>query len=111
MPKDAQVLFTCTKEFKEALAEYAQRNRVSVAIVIREAVARQVGYDLANEDNADGRKRYASAEERKKAQAQRQRDERKEVRKLLEVLAREQRLQDALVIENSLRAKGVDPYE
>jgi|SRR5688572_11720848 len=111
MANRTSVLFTCTESFKEALGTYAQQNKVSLSIVIREAVARQIGYDLANEETTDGRKKYASKEDRLEAQKKRQRLERREVTKLLEALAHEQHLADVGILTESLKKTGIADVE
>lgn len=63
--------FGMSEELREALAVYAQQHNVSVAQVVREAVAHRIGYDLgtdAAETRRTGRpKKYASVEERRRA--------------------------------------------
>lgn len=111
MANKAQTLFTSTEAFKEALATYAQNHHVSVAWVIREAVSQYIKYDLSAEEIVDGRRKYASKEERQEAQKLRSRTERAEVAKLLAALEKEQRLLDAAGIEASLIRRGVNPND
>lgn len=107
MANKAQVLFTCTDAFKDALGTYAQNKNTSAADVIRRAVAKEIGYDLSKEP-ADARRKYESIEARKEAQNKRGREARGEVAKLIAAFNKEQRLSDALKLEKSLQRKGVD---
>lgn len=103
----AQILFTCTEEFKEALATYAQQKNVSVAVVIRETVAARISYDLSSEELNDGRRKYANAEERRLAQAKKKREDRDNLAKLVALYEREKKLQDIIALETSLTNRGV----
>lgn len=103
----AQILITCSEPFKEALGEYAQKNNVSVAWVIREATARMIGYSFSEEESiVDGRKKYNSVEERKEAQKQRAKEQKVMVNKLLELYKAEERKQMIEAMEESLRRKA-----
>jgi hypothetical protein len=105
----AQILFTCTEEFKDALGSFAQLHNLSASLVIRKAVAEYIGYNLEGEVSTDRRRKYLTDEERKNATKERTKKGRVEVAKLLAALEKEQRLADVLGIENSLKRKGVDP--
>lgn len=107
MANKAQVLFTCTDAFKDALGTYAQNKNTSVADVIRRAIAKEIGYDLSKEP-VDTRRKYASVEARKEAQNRRGREAREEVKKLVAAFNKEQRISDALKLERSLNRKGID---
>lgn len=107
MANDAQILITCTTRFKNAVGEYAQQHNVSVALLIRDAVAKYIKYDFDEEKTTDRRRKYASAEDRKEAQRQRQKQERAEVNKLLALLKHEQHVESVQAIRNSLERKGV----
>lgn len=103
---NSQVLITCSTEFKDALGEYAAKQKTSIAWVVREAVAKMIGYDFSKEQITDGRKKYSSVEERKEAQAKRQREQNATVKKLLELYKHEQHLHNIKIIEDSLNRKG-----
>lgn len=94
------IIMQSSFEFKEAVATYAQRNNVSVAEVIREAVAAVIGYDLSKDSISSGRPRtYANAEERKKAQSDRQKKKRAVAAQFLEDYERAQRRGDVKTLE------------
>lgn len=104
------ILFQCTENFKDAVGTFAQKQKMSQSELIRVAVASYIDYDLTKDPIVDGRRKYASIEERKEVQAEKQRRDRRgrqAVSKLLEVLAREQRLFDVASIEASLLKKGI----
>lgn len=67
-PGRDQIVLQASEALKEALQQYAQDNDVSMAEVIRRAVANEIGYDYAGEEKPRraGRK-YANEEERKQA--------------------------------------------
>jgi hypothetical protein len=103
------ILLQSTTAFKEALATYAQEHNVSVALVVREAVANVIGYDLTQESvqQRDGRKKYATAIEREDARKERQKAHRKFATQLMAALEHEQHLADVLGIQTSLLKKGI----
>lgn len=102
------VLFQCSEEFKEALAQYAHNHKVSVAIVIREVVAAKIGYDISQDVTVDGRRKYANDEARREAQREKQRRQRAAVNALADAFGSEERRAAVQILIESLKNKGVD---
>lgn len=102
----AQVLFTCSEEFKTLLGQAAVQKKLSVSAYIKGLIAADIGYDIEKEKEGDGRRKYANAEERKAEQAKRQREERSELKKFLEAFAHEEHVATAQVLLDSLDRKG-----
>lgn len=107
MAKDT-IVFQTTDTFKEEIATYAQNAGVSVAEVIRRAVAEYINYDLDGEPSVERRRKYATIEERNAAMRQRAKDRRRDEREILEAWRRAQREGDIAAIRESLAAKGFD---
>lgn len=84
-PGRDQIVLQASESFKEALAKYAQSNGMSMAELIRRAVAKEIEYDLSAEPvrSGGGHRKYASPEERAKAaleRAKRRRNLEKQIR-------------------------------
>jgi len=81
------LMFGLTETFKDAIAEWAQTNDRSTADVCRQAIAEYIDYDLAGEqtgrENRGRPTKYASPEERKQAQKNREIAKRELVKNLL----------------------------
>jgi len=75
-------MFPLSSELKAAMGEYATKHNMSVAELIRTAVADKIGFKL---ETTNGRKKYANAEERKKAQRERQKKDREDLKRFREL--------------------------
>lgn len=102
----AQVLFTCSEEFKTLLGQAAVQRKVSVSAYIKGLIAQDIGYDLEQEKEGDKRRKYANTEERKTEQAKKQREERVNLKKFLEAFAHEEHVATAQALLDSLERKG-----
>ena len=85
-PGKDQIVLQASEQFKEALQTYAQINEISMAALIREAVADRIGYDLASDPKIERTRKYANADERKKAGLERARRERLRNKRMLQAL-------------------------
>jgi hypothetical protein len=80
------LMVTMSSGLKEAIGAYAASVDRSMADVVREMLAEAVGYNLDGEPKSAGRRatKYATPEERKAAQKERERQKRELVRRLLD---------------------------
>jgi hypothetical protein len=104
------LMFGLSQAMKDAVGEWASKNDRATAEVVRTAVAEYIGYDMAKDPKKDrkGRnKKYNSVEERKAAQKDRDRENRRLVKELLERHRKEQRQADADAVEKSLKKRRV----
>jgi hypothetical protein len=107
MTNRAQILITCTNGFKSNAEIYAQKQGISLSQLVRECVAKQIDYDLSQETKTDGRRKYASEEDRKQANNAKQKEKRQNVTKLLALLQHEEHLEGVEAIEAYLKRKGI----
>jgi hypothetical protein len=77
---DEKIMFPLPAELKAAIGEYATKHGRSMADVCRTAIAQYIGVELPP---ATPRQKYATAEDRAKAQRARQKDRRELIKKLL----------------------------
>lgn len=97
------ILFQTSQAFKDKIGEYANQHNMSMAAVIREAIAAKIDYDLSKDVEVLGRpKRYATDDDRKAAQRDRARVDRDTMKKLLALYQREQREKDAQALQDWL---------
>ena len=101
------MLFACTEEFKAAFEKYAQTNKMSASELVRQCVAKEIGYDFSKEPNTDKRRKYNSEEERKEVLAQRRKEQQNVAKLLAAFHDKEQRIFDVSVLEEYLEKKGV----
>lgn len=96
-------MFPISDELKEAADVFASERNISRAQLFREAIAEYIGYDLSEETHNRGRtKKYANAEERKVAQAARQKASRERDRKILEAIRSGAKQEDLVALANSV---------
>ena len=80
---DAKQMFPLSQSMKDALGQYASEQNMSIAAVIRTAIAKEIDYPL-DEEPSSSRRKYASPEERKAAQKARNKEKAALVKQLLE---------------------------
>jgi hypothetical protein len=79
-----KIMFSLSEQLRDALGEFATKNSLSIAEVIRTAVAEHIEYDLNGEETAPRRgNKYATADERKLAQKGRAKEKRQLVASLI----------------------------
>lgn len=66
-PGKDQIVLHASESFKDMLGKYASANKLSMAEVIRQAVATVIGYDLSAEPARTRAAKYATPEEAKRA--------------------------------------------
>lgn len=100
MVERVPVLFQSSPEFKEAIATYAQQHRLSASEVMRVAIAQYIGYDISSDSISGGRpKIYANKEERIKAQNDRAKQQRENLKTLMDDFHRAVRRGDVKTME------------
>jgi len=77
---DAKLMFPLSTELKNAIGVYATAHNMSLAEVIRESVAKTIGFKL---EAVQSHKKYASEADRIAAQKQRKADQKALIAKLL----------------------------
>lgn len=73
---------TLSSTMKTALGSFATTAKLSMAEVVRQAVANHIGYDLTTEPKKERKTKYESVEERKEAQRSRYKERSELIRKL-----------------------------
>ena len=109
MSDKTSILIPCSQKLKDALGEYASDHKVSMSLVVREAVARYINYPLELEEVVDGRRKYKSKEARSEANNNQRREERANLARLMELLKTQQHNETIKILRDSLIAKGIDP--
>lgn len=104
-------MFGLSEDMKEFLATWAQERNLSVAEVIRSALAEYVGYDLAADEMSKverrGRPRvYANKEERRKAARARNKERRQLAKQVLENYNKQLAAADRQKLADSLTRKA-----
>lgn len=101
----ALVSFPASDEFREAMTKAAKAQKLTRAEFIRQAIAAQIGYDLSNESRAGRPPTYASAEERRKAQSERAKNQRRIQARIMEMIRNGERIEDIQALQDSLENK------
>lgn len=104
------VNFQVSVEFKEAIGIFAQKTNQPSSDIIREAVAKYIGYNLSADNISQGRpKKYATVADRLEAQKARAAAKRKLVKMLEEDYEHAKHLGNVKSFEEYLRKRGIDP--
>lgn len=89
-----------SQTFKEAIGVYAQTHNMSVANLIRNEIARVIGYNLSQDEVEKGRPRtYANKKERIAAYNEKAKTQRQLAKNILAAVARQQRLRDGAALQ------------
>ena len=77
------IMVTMSDTMKEALDAYAGKQNETRSHIVRAAIAQYIGYDMQDEPQAGRPRKYASREERKRVQRERNKLKRKLANELL----------------------------
>lgn len=77
------VMVTMSDTMKEALDAYAGKQNETRSHIVRAAIAQYIGYDMQDEPQAGRPRKYASREERKRVQRERNKLKRRLANELL----------------------------
>jgi hypothetical protein len=100
-------VFQTSVAFKEALAAYAQAHDISVADVVRTAVAAHIDYDIASEPPSERVRKYATKAERDKEMRRRAKERRDNERAIVEAVRRGERIEAIQAMAASLKGKVI----
>jgi predicted transcriptional regulator len=108
--QNAKLMFSLSESLKDALGEYAAEHELSDAAVIRQAIAQYIGFDLSTvEKQPRSGRMYASVEERREAQKERNKEKRALVRELLSLAKSGERDKAIAALEASVARMSVRP--
>jgi plasmid stabilization system protein ParE len=101
----ALVSFPASDEFRDAITVAATAQNISRAELIRISVANTIGYNLANESRIGRPQVYESPEARKKAQRERQANQRKLEKRIIDMIRIGEKQEDIQALLDSLDRK------